>query len=72
EARETSFNRVRALASTKGSFYSPNLNKIPFYTFKKLLKAFRPPSSPYLAMLSDFKKLQMPDIKLQMPDKTDL
>ena len=42
-------------------------SQTPFYTFKKLLKAFRPPSSPRIPMLSDFKKLQMPCIKLQMP-----
>jgi len=55
EASATSFNRVRALASTKGSFYSP----FPFLSFKKLLKAFSPLSSPRIARLSDFKKLQM-------------
>ena len=37
-----------------------------FYSFKKLLKAFSPPSSPCVARLSDFKKLQMAWIKLQM------
>ena len=34
-------------------------NQILFYSFKKLLKAFSPPSSPRMSMLSDFKKLQM-------------
>jgi len=31
----------------------------PFYSFKKLLNTFRPPSRPQIARLSDFKKLQM-------------
>ncbi|WP_212771943.1 hypothetical protein, partial [Acinetobacter junii] len=42
-------------------------SKIPFYTFKKLLKAFRHPSSPHQTRLSDFKKLQTPSIMLQTP-----
>ncbi|MFS1555331.1 hypothetical protein ACLIL1_015385, partial [Acinetobacter radioresistens] len=44
----------------------------PFLSFKKLLKAFRPPSSPYLARLSDFKKVLLPDNQVLLPDKTHL
>jgi len=43
-----------------------------FYSFKKLLKAFSPPSRPSTARLLDFKKLLLSDIKLQMADKMDL
>ena len=39
-----------------------------FYSFKKLLKAFRPPSSPRIARLSDFKKLLLPNLKLLLPN----
>ena len=42
-----------------------------FYSFNKLLKAFSPPSRPSTARLSDFKKLLLSDIKLQMADKMD-
>ena len=42
-----------------------------FYSFNKLLKAFRHPSRPIIARLSDFKKLLLSDIKLQMADKMD-
>jgi hypothetical protein len=41
---------------------------ILFYSFKKLLKAFRPPSSPRIARLSDFKKLLLPNLKLLLPN----
>ena len=44
----------------------------PFYSFKKLLKAFSPPSKPCCARLSDFKKLLLSDIKLLLADKTSL
>jgi len=43
------------------------LTLILFYSFKKLLKAFRHPFSPHLARLSEFKKLQTPCFKLQTP-----
>ncbi len=39
-----------------------------FYSFKKLLKAFSPPSSPCVARLSDFKKLLLPNLKLLLPN----
>ena len=42
-----------------------------FYSFNKLLKAFRHPPRPSIARLSDFKKLLLSDIKLQMADKMD-
>ena len=45
-------------------------SQIPFYTFKKLLKAFRHPPNADEYRLVEFKKLQTPSIKLQTPSQT--
>ena len=45
-------------------------SQIPFYTFKKLLKAFRHPPNADEYRLVEFKKLQTPSINLQTPSKT--